>query len=1243
MFNFMSLDEIDKLLDNELYKCELISDLQLSQDEYLQLSNKLIYKMSKINEVETFRCFMEVYRVTFSVWIVNFVIFDYTNALWKSLNENFNNVLNIDFNNSKIIEIISKNFNKVLKSHVMKTFKDIGYINVTPITCHSGIPNHSLGKLFDVIYDSCDNEELSPELIIDDIKYSFRYKVDSKVYRYITEVEEKAKEFLFDVRKLILYIENISDDVLDVEYIKSIFLYIHPRVIEKYFLWKNTNKHKLRSKGKKHYIKPPAIKYDPIDIGVYLDLPNEIIDNGYDEYLEWSIKSNIENKLNEKIIKSKLYYRDGNLESENKLEPLLPAKSYIVCLKYEDVIIKEWMFNGIIDDKEPILKFDNNNTLIKTNKISTKNIRLVLKKDVIINNENLSVVENFIVGNEWSGYKCIDISFGENAKELVYQYKGEEQKIDYKKDRIIKLVGGNTLFNQLRNDKEIPIYSEKLPKIKIELERLKYKENLNCFKIQINNTRAKFNYELELNDNKNFAEDYVELDLSSIKELHNLYGEIEVKIFQGRNLIKILILRYVPFVEIYEIESDMSKWPHEKYGFKERQFIVKSDERIKIKFNNCIVDEKNEFGRNEFLVRVNKSFSIITGRIDIEIYRDKVSFPIFKRVKNISWGFLGSKSGSVDWSNKLETYLVSDIKRDSKKIIFKIDDGVTDKFNISFNLKGKGKTIIQTEEREVVYGKECALDLNIFMDTIGYTNLRTYMLEVVIDNQSKELSRFYCLMIKDKLDMLNIAYEEDILGKSKLSWKSEQPVINDNIQIKIYNITRLWENPIAIAINENNFINQDGKNIIYFNSSIKLEKNSVYFFEMEGMDEGWIEENHDSVVRIIDKSILNYYTQKDTLRAYDFKSAISKISLAKKREDYEELLTEVKTFKVEQYDRNVLKALYSLYFNIDYFVLNSSKEDVKTIKITILRLAKEYITRFNIYEVISELLEIDDEKNVMRILENLGIFNFNISYEYEINSHFRKRIWDIDKERAFKIEIRSGKNSKNMLINEVLEWIGIENNELILKYNDECKKCKMKGTKLCIVKFFKRGCDKRKLNLTSDLIGSAEQYNRLFENYENLRGAKKFENMKWLNESEDTGVKICNRTYVGVMKEWNDKFNIEERKKLNENVKKSFSYIDEIVKREMNNEVFKYMYELFKLRRDIGDNLSNILAYYEGVTILISTLQGYSKLSGELTVKEKRAIQRLEIEFRKYMKNLYIRDTIINELYALGGEKLLWQ
>lgn len=1233
MLNGLSLIEIEKILQSKIVSCEIVSDLKLSNEEFTYLESKFRDSFKIIDDDVILRSYISTFEVSITVLLVYEALYKYKKSYWDSILV----LINKDtLNENDIKGAFVDSFNNTIAKYKLKNFSDVGgYKNVTPIICHSGIPNSSLNTLFEITNQFMNESDIGPEEIIENIKYFIKYRVEKSIYRFITTNEDRAKEFIYDLQILIRDIENY-----DYSYEDTIekFDFIDIRILDAYFVYKNTisDVDKLKNKHKKYLIQPKLI-LNRYTESLSVKFPANKIKNGYDDTVEWIIIT--DNK--EERIKCSIYGECSEFITEEKIVQLLPSKKYEFKLMYDGDILGKWEYRGF-SDEEPFLLFDSNFNLIKSNRVIDENIYFLCESKCDIERRKINSRDLNITEKGWLNYKGYEINFKEKIQDIPVYIDGEFIAfIKHRNKNNIKLTGDSEIFKVMFTESYVPIFSEIAPKITID--------NIvsidNSYYMTIRNLKHNINLKLPLQLDLIGKDKIVSLDnIECFKD--EIYGEYDIRIYSGKKLVKILPFKFIQFIKVSNLIWE--KYPSEKGVYRKQRFKVVCDENIEVKFNDLeeevvlSTEKQRELYFNNY-----KASHFINGNLEMNFMNKLYNFPIKKKSRSICYSIINEGEELLEFKTERTRIFIKELEDSNKNLVLSFMDEYNESFKIQCILEADNGVGLQVHNTVSINSKMMYLALNQFYDTIKKSTLSRFNIRVIIKNINENIICNYVpCVIKEEVLISNVNYSEIDNGNIMLNWTGEGLNVNNELVLKIYDLLQPWKEPMSININTNLLTVNNNRFTIYLDKeAYSLKNGTIYYFEInEDKDELYENPDRSNKVLIFKEEGLYLLNVKSGInRCIDMKSLISHVIKATKKEELEELIEKIKAVKVsnlsERVDEDIVKGLYFLHVNCKEF-LKIDKEATGIKYKCIYTLCMKYFNKYNIYTLLDILLSYDKYENVKSLLDIINIINLDINIEENVNKENRDKVWQYDKERAFLIETRSGISSKSISIRNIFELVGESLESEILGYSIECDKCKYKGNKGCVSKFIKRRCNKRTVNISEELIGSSGLYGILFEEYNTRLNQKALQSLNWIKDTSGTGIVVLEDTYVNSVFKWVEGSNLEKREKMSKKIIEHIDIINGIIKKITMNNEFIEMHKYLKKRKENNKKSPNTLAYYNGVIVLISSMIKYKRLDGLITNIESRAILRLLVLFRKNMYEIYLRDLIIIEFYLMQGEDL---
>ena len=757
----LTLIDIEKELSNKLSDCELVSDLRLTYEDFCILERSYNEILGKFDDINFLVSTIKSFEATTTTILVYEALYKYRKSFW----DNIIGLLNIESKDVNLIkDAFVSVFNFTIRKYKLKIFKDVGgYKNITPMICHSGVPNSSLSTLFSIATEFTDVKDIGPEEIIENIKYFIRYKVDKSIYRFITNNEDRAKEFIYDLQVLV---KEAEENDYSYEDLTVKFNSLEDRIINEYVKYRTSNEYLgVKNNKKKNYIIQPRITLDSVSNVLIIILPSNTVKNSFVDFVEWHVTTD----KSSDIIKCSLYEKDGECISENKRVKVSASTNYKIKLIYEDEILNEWKFSGFEND-EPFILFDHKGNLLKSTNVKDPNIYILMKNTCKLNAINIDKREFDINEKGYVGYIGQEIKFKEKIQQVELITENDDVfKIEYRDKNNIVLCGKSEVFKDNYSENSTPIYTEKTPIIKIDnaitLD--------NTYYVAIRNIKNNVDIKIPLEYEISNGAAIVSLDaIDCFKE--KIYGEYDVRIYAGNKLVKILPFKFLPKIEISNDYA--SEYPSEKGKYKSQIINIICDKSITINLDNTDYEVKDD------ILQRNYSFSyygidhFINGNLEIKTNNHFLKFNIKSKSRSICYSILNEGEDLEHISFYKEPTIVykKELQTSSKVIALSIMDRCINSFKVDIILVDFKDNILQSTKIEAINNKCIFIPLNKFYDTISSSSSTKFIIKVIVKNDyDKVISEFIPCVIKEEVVVSKVRYEELDSGNIALSWTTE--------------------------------------------------------------------------------------------------------------------------------------------------------------------------------------------------------------------------------------------------------------------------------------------------------------------------------------------------------------------------------------------------------------------------------------------------------------------------------------
>ncbi|MDE0140804.1 MAG: hypothetical protein OXN19_04965 [Caldilineaceae bacterium] len=243
-------------------------------------------------------------------------------------------------------------FRRILAQHNLPVFpQSRGFINVTPILLHGGIPNSSLGEFFDFLY----RHEIQPHSITIDAQTlveQWRRQVDNladlskPVSRFIRYGGLVAEDFVSRCLELFRIADETEVDESG----------LPERVWDAFWSWKEQGANRLRPQPtRRPRLQRPIFRVEPYASGVRLDLPpQQMSSRAAPRKVEWLIASGEQTQL---VDTTRQRIENGyRYDATTAFLSIPPAEDYSVQLLADERLFQEWVIPGF--GASPLLVLD---------------------------------------------------------------------------------------------------------------------------------------------------------------------------------------------------------------------------------------------------------------------------------------------------------------------------------------------------------------------------------------------------------------------------------------------------------------------------------------------------------------------------------------------------------------------------------------------------------------------------------------------------------------------------------------------------------------------------------------------------------------------------------------------------------------------------------------------------------------------------------------------------------------------
>ncbi len=1222
-----TLKHMDEILQQELQDVDIISDLNLTAEDFNLLSDK-INAFAKHGHI--IMLYTE-YRVAMTVFLVFCAVYHFDDNYWPHVEKYIGEIDNYKYN-------IISSFNSVLKEYDLPSFEQEareGYRYVTPILCHAGIPINSMDILFDVLEDMLYNISFFNGYILDEFNYIAAYRANMPIRRYIKYLGDDAEEFLLNLREFMLAVENKE---ISKEESFTMFPSIQPRFIERYFIWRELPRAtKVNARRGRVLFANPKLKIDITGMGIYIVLPAQRINDTYEDKVEWQLLYG-NGAQNSHVTIADLYRKDGAIVSEEKIMPVGPSPVYTINLYLEGELINNWEFKGIKDDSDYIC-FNKNNELIKTDYLPKQSITLVCTDDLCIYNSGITIIEIPPL-TRWHGFKFYRVDLeGANILSLYSENRIDERiDIDVRVNKKPSLVGGRLIFNEDPDENLSNNSYVELPAVSIYREKnMSLESQCELWTFSIENKQKNDISTISLSDVGTIKEydDMILIPLDNPRLIKKgNYGDYTIKLVGRHGQRGRFYLRYIPEIEIY-IEPD-AFWPYGTVGYKLKHFYCHHPSYVDLDFDNATFEYKEIInGREYSKFQILDDSYILYGKIVINS-RYKVPDINFRTyIRPIYWGWMGLDGrGSITWSNKCHIMSLADIETENDVfLIVGMGIGSWESLKIHLKLVDGNRMIYQDEVLKIGKGDIVSVSMNRYLTTIQDNECdSSYLIMDICPDNMDTMTQVVIAKIQDEIVYRNMEVKNEA-DRLLVTW--DEGGSRADRELVIYNYYMPWYPPETIYI-------EDG----VMEKGIDLDELAL-------------------------PSPGRYGIKLRRISGDDFFDDITSVDIPK--------ISDLKSFTVDHLEYANLEPLDAL---LQYMLLCADNEALKNKTIHLPKHLPDDIDKSDIYKIsISYLFFRKNpprDGKIRRKVKNLftsmfykysriickytilklliygnfsredfehlvlkwDIINAPVDTKVTFSINETQYLWDTMPILGFLVDIRTNPADKMGAANRICEWIGqmntckligkqLSNGDCILEGNNK------KPLRGCLKASIWEGCSCNRvgIRLDTDLLGDKFHIDKYFHT---LQQSNKFMYLsdddiyaEYEKTEKDTELKIFGKTYLKTFLDLKKSIKDSKWQSITKNFKALYgkSNIYRSVLKELDDRV--EIIKMLSYRRDVEDRA----AEYCGLTAYFSSLSAWEGISTDI------CFYLLTIISYKNMKELFIRDYIIFELYhSIGGE-----
>lgn len=787
-----SLKQMNHILVDVIPKYTLLGDLAISQEDFIQLANRIsrFYQEGAITQLAV------LYKESVAVFLVFNAVYEYDARLyWGPVEARLGELS--PYERKKFFAI----FNEVLDKYHLNRFtqqSEEGYAYVTPILCHAGIPQSAYEGYFDALRNTL-NDGFYEEFTLEEYLYYFKNKTERTIRRFL-ELKDRKEAYVF-----IQQTRNaINGETLVEEGIKG----NHLRMIETVNKWKENPKVKKSLSVRSNVrIMAPKMKLAIDGVGIYCILPQIAVKSCYDSYLVWEICYEDE----EYIVKTDLFSKRGQFISEEKEYILKPSSLYTIALKLDDQVISKWEIDGI---QNGYMAFNEQGNKIKGGTLPNRVVTLILDKKESIRNTHMLPIVTLPNIPKWHGYNVYKIDLS-NSESLKCSFGA----IYIDKDYTPTLEGGESLQGHEHSQVYFKLPYIRFPEMyqgKWQVDVVKYKDQEIIEKVM-----------------KVIDEYTSTLLLSSVIE-GEAYGSYQVKIspVTGRNFR--YELDYVP--PIY-LKSCGGYWPSEYSAYTSDIYEMRMMQNVKvIPYNGEKIREKHSENEVIHYYRIKKNERYFIGDYSYEDRQNTYTTSIVESIRPISWGITGVEHYTVEYTNKVYRLTIKELMDAADPSLYMMFNfGERDRIEkLHFSIRDKNKCPIMKQSFCVESKEGLRIELNKFLFNLQEQDMMEYYFYIGLeDSMQNEITSFVVAKIQSEVYIenccCNIVDDQTIIKWDEEGAKLERECV-------LVNLTAPWKQPVYIPIEDGiQEVSIIPKDLIrgFYRYSIRKVKDNLFFDEAE--------------------------------------------------------------------------------------------------------------------------------------------------------------------------------------------------------------------------------------------------------------------------------------------------------------------------------------------------------------------------------------------------------------------------
>ncbi|EGW41759.1 hypothetical protein [Desulfosporosinus sp. OT] len=1072
--------------------CEIWGDLNISPDEYGLIKTKISSALGKAPTTTTVKALFKRYPILMVTDIINFVLYEFdNNEFWSGWSSRYNIDINLN-HRTEIGRMVRDLFTK----HDFQVIEDGGYAYVTPILCQAGIPSTCFDKLFDIIDSTLNSTCFIPEEIASELMGYHSYLVDVPVSRYIKLHTERAIELIAQLREMMHAVGDIKTEVQDIPEVPG----IQHRIVKRYVQWRaETKKQGRKNNENSQYFFSPKLIYDEVR-GISLLIPEQTLRQDSIYKLKWTIirDNDVDNA---KIYYSQVYNSNSkNYTLEAKI-PVEPANIYTIQLRDDDrdvQMTKPWTVVGLGSENKVIVFNEHGSALSRNQRFLSR------KGTVVVIDSRTTKIKEFHnlyqialdLPKSWAGFQAFCAYPTEGDALLIIQVLDEVIYLEGNHLFDIELVQNDTLFHEIYNSKEIPVYT-RFPTFEVSGygKNIEQKVFINWQVVMIhrlsNTRRIAFLSELDFQvydkcmrfSIHDYAQEY----------FGDMYGAYDLKVYDGKNGRNFSFYLSPAIQSVSKIEDSYNQPSNISFRNRRVSFHVRKNNSISLEFesNSGVNILPSIKGIDWMEISATNKPAYIKGFVVFNYNGSARKFPFKKTIRELEWSFWDERETELTEIGMTKQFYREDFHNTTWRLALHFTDAVDKYKAVRLVLEGANFEELQSKEIKLDdYGNGSAT-LNLFQDTMVAHLLPQRLMLYISKDYAVEGS--ICLAIVRSFVQLKNPRYALLKDKPIVYWDPSTKNELLNKRLELTSLNDFDRKPITYSLTDTvrTLTGKEGKKFEGIELKVPLSEGSYYIDAKEDLDFSFFEDEeqaipfYDSehVICVNGKQVLEKVFASKSNNLGDWLSAA--IIALKKREWIialsARLRVQIEQVKMVFEAKGCSELLFSLLINSGTMSNLATEDKLELSKLC--NLINDFIlTNTDRLEILQILLKSKkSDLDCKWIIQELQLYLFCPNGMVVFDKSSVQRMWDINEKMAILINLRGCVRNISVDIDRVINRIGWESLEEMITFTPksscdsynwiECIERCLSGR--CKCKYVHFECSKR-------VWGDGNEYSKLW-------------------------------------------------------------------------------------------------------------------------------------------------------------------